>query len=184
MKSPCITGIGARLAGIVLLCLLTTGVMAEGGIWKITHEGFTVIVSVKPHELGSVGAYTVAVAAPAGEYSIVTGERDGTIRSVWVADLNGDRRFQVLVVTQSAGSGSYGAVAIYDWTGAEVVPRKVADLSPAQRVGYQGHDEFRLEGNTLVREFPVYREGDTNVSPTGGRRRLIYNSTANGWEAR
>jgi len=40
--------------------------------------------------------------------------------------------------------------------------------------GYMGHDVFTIEGQKLVRTFPLYNEGDTNQKPTGGKRKLIY----------
>ena len=40
--------------------------------------------------------------------------------------------------------------------------------------GYMGHDVFTIEGQKLVRSFPLYNEGDTNHKPTGGKRKLIY----------
>jgi hypothetical protein len=40
--------------------------------------------------------------------------------------------------------------------------------------GYLGHDEFELVENTLVRRYPVYKEGDSNADPTGGYRQFQY----------
>ena len=37
-----------------------------------------------------------------------------------------------------------------------------------------GHDVFTIEGQKLVRTFPLYNEGDTNQKPTGGKRKLVY----------
>ena len=45
---------------------------------------------------------------------------------------------------------------------------------PKAAKGYLGHDEFRVVEITLVRRFPVYREGDTNAQPTGGIRQVQY----------
>jgi hypothetical protein len=39
---------------------------------------------------------------------------------------------------------------------------------------YMGHDTFTIEGRKLVRLFPIYKKGDTNENPTGGRRKLVY----------
>jgi hypothetical protein len=40
--------------------------------------------------------------------------------------------------------------------------------------GYMGHDTFKIEGQKLVRIFPVYNKGDTNRNPTGGKRKMVY----------
>ena len=54
---------------------------------------------------------------------------------------------------------------------------------PVASKGYMGHDEFRVVESTLVRRFPVYREGDTNAQPTGGTRQVQYKLKAGeaGW---
>lgn len=41
-------------------------------------------------------------------------------------------------------------------------------------LGYQGHDTFTITDNTLVRRFPVYQDGVTNVAPSDGARELHY----------
>ncbi len=40
--------------------------------------------------------------------------------------------------------------------------------------GYMGHDTFTIEGQKLIRTFPVYKKKDTNQNPTGGKRKLVY----------
>ena len=48
------------------------------------------------------------------------------------------------------------------------------EQSPEALVGYMGHDEFAVVENRLVRRFPLYREGDTNATATGGTRQMQY----------
>ena len=48
------------------------------------------------------------------------------------------------------------------------------DYTPGADKGYMGHDQFAVVENRLARRFPVYRDGDTNASPTGGVRQLQY----------
>ena len=52
--------------------------------------------------------------------------------------------------------------------------------------GYMGHDTFRIEGQKLVRHFPIYNKGDTNEKPTGGKRKLVYGLVPGeaGWQLR
>ena len=40
--------------------------------------------------------------------------------------------------------------------------------------GYMGHDFFKIEGQRLVRIYPIYNKDDTNENPTGGKRKLVY----------
>jgi hypothetical protein len=55
-----------------------------------------------------------------------------------------------------------------------------------RRDGYMGHDEFAVVENSLVRRFPVYREGDTNTAPSGRMRQIQYKLVAgeSGWVLR
>ena len=37
-----------------------------------------------------------------------------------------------------------------------------------------GHDDFAVVEGTLVRRFPVYKDGGSNAAPSGGVRQLQY----------
>jgi hypothetical protein len=94
-----------------------------------------------------------------------------------LADLDGNGFDEIYIITKSAGSGSYGSVLGF-------ASNKDKSLSminfpeiregDAHFQGYMGHDAFRIEGQKLIRIFPVYKKGDTNENPTGGRRKLVY----------
>jgi hypothetical protein len=102
---------------------------------------------------------------------------DGTVVGAEVGDLDVDGSPEVYVFVQSAGSGSYGSLVAY-----AVDDRKslsAIDLPPVTEnekaaKGYMGHDGFAVVENRLVQRFPIYRDGDTNASPTGGTRQLQY----------
>jgi len=116
----------------------------------------------------------------------ITREVDGQVVGAEVADLNVDGSPELYVYLQSAGSGSYGSLVAYAANKkkslSEVSLPPIAD-DPKASKGYMGHDEFRVVENTLVRRFPVYREGDTNAKPTGGTRQIQYKRAAGeaGW---
>lgn len=46
-----------------------------------------------------------------------------------------------------------------------------------------GHDEFQVVENSLVRRFPIYKDGDSNAKPSGKMRQLQYKLKAGeaGW---
>jgi hypothetical protein len=106
----------------------------------------------------------------------VYADRD-PISDVFVSDLDGNGFDEIYIITTSAGSGSYGTILGF-------ASNKDKSLSminfPEIRKGaenfegYMGHDFFKIEGQTLVRIFPIYNKGDTNENPTGGRRKLVY----------
>ena len=145
------------------------------------YGGFKVRVAEGPGEARSIGTYTITLVRPDGQVTIAKGRRDGTVQDAWVADLSGHGGFEVVIATQSSGSGSYGALAIYRWTGTSLKPLNVADLSPGQKQGYRGHDVFRLDRGRVVRAFPVYRPNDPNAHPSDGTRRLVYDFRRNTW---
>ncbi len=121
-----------------------------------------------------------------GANAVVEKEIDGTAVDAEVADLNVDGSPEVYVYVTSAGSGSYGSLVAYAANRrkslSEIYLPPLAE-DPVASKGYMGHDEFRVVESTLVRRFPVYREGDTNAQPTGGTRQVQYKLKAGeaGW---
>ena len=130
----------------------------------------------------------IAVTSTGFEYNLseVFNDRD-PIKSVFVADLDGNGFDEFYIVTASSGSGSYG-----DVLGLASNRDKSLSLIYLPEVregdesfsGYMGHDSFSIVDNRLVRSFPVYLPADTNNNPTGGARRLSYALLAGeaGWQ--
>jgi len=141
----------------------------------------TARVTVPEGEARSIGTFVAAVTLPDGSTRIVEGDRDGSVAGTWLCDLTGDGELELVVVTTSAGSGSYGAVSVFRQSVDDFVPVPVADLNPSQSEGYMGHDEFAIRGGRLLRSFPRYLEGDPNADPTGGTVRLAYSVASEEW---
>jgi len=102
---------------------------------------------------------------------------EGTATDARVADLNSDGFPELLVFTQSAGSGSYANVIAFSANGRRSMSQVYfppTGKDPKLSKGYMGHDSFSVNGSTLIQEFPVYKEGDANSNPTGGVRRVQY----------
>ena len=131
------------------------------------------------HSLGE-GSIQTLVVAPFG-LSITntpdTIETDGSVVNAEVADLNDDGFPEVLVYTQSAGSGSYGDVIGYSVNNGKSMSRisfpPVAENSELYE-GYMGHDEFAIVETNLVQRFPIYEEGNTNSQPSDKYRQISY----------
>jgi hypothetical protein len=114
-------------------------------------------------------------------------ELDGTAYLAELADLDSDGWPEVYVYVSSAGSGSYGSLVAYavnNGKSATPIYLPPMDANVEASAGYQGHDEFRVVENRLVRAYPVYDEGDTNASPSGGMRQIQYRLLAGegGWK--
>jgi hypothetical protein len=109
--------------------------------------------------------------------SAVVAEADGLVTGAEVADLDGNGSPEIYVYISSAGSGSYGSLVAYAVNNRKsLTPIYLPPLGddPAASRGYMGHDRFEISGDVLRRQFPVYREGDTNSRPTGPIRQLDY----------
>lgn len=109
-------------------------------------------------------------------------EADGSVTGARVADLDGDGHPELYVFTTAAGSGSHGAIVGYASNQGQSL--SAIFLPPLEETkgaveGYQGHDRFEVIGNRLVREFSLYRAGDSNATPTSGKlRRITYRLAA------
>ena len=113
-------------------------------------------------------------------------EADGTITGVEVEDLNADGYPEVYVKVTSVGSGSYGSLIAYSSNrNRSISPINLPPLEddPKAALGYMGHDRFVVGEGSLVRYFPIYKDGDTNAAPTGGTRQIQYRLQAGeaGW---
>jgi len=102
---------------------------------------------------------------------------EGKLTDTLVTDLNADGFPELLVVTQSEGSGSYGSVIAYSVNNGKSVSQvsfQPDRENPELNKGYMGHDRFYIKDFKLFREFPIYKQGDPNANPTGGLRRIKY----------
>lgn len=104
-------------------------------------------------------------------------ELDGSPYLAELADLDSDGWPEVYVYISSAGSGSYGSLAAYainkGKSATSIYLPPIGENVEASS-GYQGHDEFRVVENRLVRRYPIYDEGDTNASPGDRMRQIQY----------
>jgi len=102
---------------------------------------------------------------------------DGTVIGAEIADLDGNGAPEIYVFVQSAGSGSYGTVVGHAINaGSSTTPIIMPELTddPKASAGYMGRDRFSIARDRLVRQFPIYRDGDSNASPSGGTRQVQY----------
>lgn len=94
-----------------------------------------------------------------------------------VEDLNSDGSPELLVYTQSDGSGSYGEVYAFSVNNLKSMSQVYFPPTAENatiNTGYMGHDAFALVETRLMQRFPIYAEGDANANPTGGMRQVTY----------
>jgi hypothetical protein len=153
-----------------------------------TKTGKTLVVS-ETHPAGE-SLSTIEVRTEGFEHNFqeVFPDRD-PVSDVFTADLDGNGFDEIYIITTAAGSGSYGSVLGFasnkDKSLSMIFLPEIRE-GDAHFEGYMGHDTFRIEDQKLVRIFPIYRQGDTNSNPTGGRRKLVYGLVPGeaGWQLR
>ncbi len=94
-----------------------------------------------------------------------------------IEDLDHDGFPELLIYTQSAGSGSYGHVIGYSPNkGKSISQINFPELAKGAKesIGYMGHDSFSIVESSLSRRFPVYETNDSNAKPAGKIRQLQY----------
>ena len=135
---------------------------------------------------GSVNKLRIVPTGLDIDNSPITREIIGSVTGAEIADLNGDGSPEIYVYITSAGSGSYGELVAYAANNRKSIsqiylPPLMDDKTNSK--GYMGHDRFSVVEMTLARRFPVYKDGDTNVNPTGGTRQIHYQLTPGeaGW---
>jgi len=141
-----------------------------------TNTGKTIFVS-ESHPAGrSLSTIKVRTGGFEHEFQEVFPDRD-PVTDVFMADLDGDGFDEIYIVTAAAGSGSYGTIlgfASNKDKSLSMIHFPETQTGDENFKGYMGHDTFKIEDQKLVRMFPLYKNGDTNENPTGGRRKLVY----------
>ncbi len=125
---------------------------------------------------------TLTLVATVGDVTLLKEavEIDGTINAatgIELADLDANGFPEIYIYANSAGSGSYGSVTAYASNrNKSMTPVYLQPLEQDEVLakGYMGHDEFTVGEGALLRRFPIYLDGDTNATPTGGLRQVQY----------
>ena len=136
--------------------------------------------------VGSINTLRIQPSGLKADNSVIERQIEGTVTNAEVADLNVDGSPELYVYVTSAGSGSHGSLVAYSANKGKSLSQIYLPPLEEEKVaakGYMGHDEFAVVENTLVRRFPVYKDGDANSKPTGGTRQIQYKLKAGeaGW---
>ena len=194
--SACMIPIGSKPA--VAKPASASNVPAVSGNAKVTSQsaGFDRTLSeqgvtfhVSSPNVGSINTLRIQPSGLKADNALIERQIEGTVTGAEVADLNVDGSPELYVYVTSAGSGSHGSLVAYAANKGKslseiYLPPIEEDKAAAK--GYMGHDEFAVVESTLVRRFPIYKEGDTNAKPTGGTRQIQYKLKAGeaGWVLR
>jgi hypothetical protein len=122
----------------VIVLLLTTSVHATAQDRFVTKlalpTGETVVVAEGDFEARSTGSFSVrlyeAAAAPDETTFFTSGlirSRDGVVEKVILADVDGDKQQEIVVIVRSVGTGSYLSAHAFATTGGELIFRAAVE---------------------------------------------------------
>lgn len=173
-----------RLLPLPLLLLTAGASAALAAPFKhtLSLHGVTFVVGA----VGDGSTQLLQVQAHRGlkAYPMVKEELSGRVIGAEVEDLNSDGRPELVVMVESAGSGSYGSVQAWSAGPRKLEPIPLmGELTGPEAKGYLGHDSFNVVETSVVRQFPIYRTGDSNARASGGTRQIVYKmvSGPGGW---
>ena len=162
-------------AGSVMLLASTPASAAVGGCsFKKTLQksGYVFDISSRPADGCAVQIVEVVVRRGGKPFASFKADVDFLAGSAWTADLDADGKPELAVASRSVKNDGRGTFDVY-WLEGNVLQR-VALPKHEEGAGYQGQDTFRLAGSKIVRSFPVYRDNDPDMRPSGGTRILRY----------
>jgi|GEM_PF-3878328 hypothetical protein len=159
-----------------LLCLMGSAVVAA------QHEfgDLNIAVTADTNDIAASPDYQITVENEELLLTRLTATYQGILSNSFVADLDKDGAFEV-IVTFSSANGHETDVHVYSWKNSLLQPHKVADLNDAQRIGYQGNDEFAVANGYLLRIYQVYEKTEGVWQATAEQRRLRYSLSETRW---
>lgn len=107
--------------------------------------------------------------------TLLTAARSGAFQKAFRTNLDAQNSHELIIVNQSAGSGSYAEILAYAIsTNGMVTPIKIQSPSKDDLTGYMGKDSIYTDHKFLWRQFPIFNEGDANCCPSGGLKQIRY----------
>lgn len=107
----------------------------------------------------------------------------GQVSKVAIDDLNNDGFPDLIIFTISDKEKQKANVlSIISVKNESIAPAFFPDIRDdlKLRVGYNGHDEFKLIEGTLIRQFPIYNFSATDTTLTDIKRTIQYKMIPNG----
>lgn len=145
-----------------------------------TSTGKTIEVIEESNQQSETNLTMIPVGFPNSKDSISLKNID-PVKEILVEDLDANGFDEIYVITQNAGSGSYGNVYAYasnnDLSMTTIYFPDITEQDLEKDgafQGYMGHDSIYISNKMLYRKFPVYKPDDPNCCPTGGSNTIGY----------
>jgi hypothetical protein len=168
-------------AAVALAAVLASGSVHAGG-GDFDFGQYHIAVFPDTAAVMTTTDYQITVANEELTLTRLTAPFEGTLSKSFVADLDGDGNFEV-VVTYADDEGRRTGLDVYRWREYLLEPVQLAALDAAQTAGYQGGDEFAVVDGALVRIYQVYEQSEGAWQPTAVQRRLRYSFPDGHWVA-
>lgn len=122
------------------------------------------------------GTLRVVPSGLSADNTVQEREIRGRVTSAVVADLNRDGSPELYVVVRGEAPRAEGSLVAFGANRRKslsdiAVP--ALDDTAGAAAGYRGQDRFSVMGATVVRYFPVYRDGQPDGRPSG-HRKIVY----------
>jgi hypothetical protein len=147
-----------------------------------TFDAFTVTVSPDLDPTSSGPQYQITVSDADLVLARLSAPYSGSLSKSFVADLNRDGAFEV-VVTYTEAETQATVIRVFSWTHELLQPIKLAELDDRQKQGYRGDDEVAVIDGKLVRLFQIYEPRDGGWAVTAAQRKLHYAFDSGRWVA-
>lgn len=113
-----------------------------------------------------------------------TYDTDGEIQRTWMGDLKGTGWPVLILFMSDTGKGRYGFLRLIECRGdgfrilqGPNTPRKLLE-------GYRGSDMWDWKDGEIIRQFPLYKDGDEPGAPQGGMSTIWYKWIKGKWRVR
>lgn len=161
--------------------------VGPGGGAEVVLAGNLVALSVPDGEGASVGTLECRVENSADPLVV---ERDGSLESLMIADIDSDGVEDGLLTIRSVGSGSFVQLVLLgiDEEGG-IQARQLPLGTQVLPDGYGGHDKVEVRpapesdgsAQQVVRSFPTYESTDAQATPTGATGQVVFDATRWSW---
>lgn len=181
--------------------------LSPGDVFEFNLGENAMVLAVPdgPDESHSIGSFCIR--QKSGPFDSGSLDRDGSVESLMVHDVNADGHPDAVIVLRSVGSGSYVSIVglVSERAGYAIV--HIPDPPATLLNGYMGHDTVLIKDDLIVRQFPTYidqaglrvdrqwepnaltEQGelpvkvstDSNAGPSGKDRELRYSVPQEQW---
>lgn len=108
-----------------------------------------------------------------GAMSVKTVIRGAVLRAD-LADLDGDKRSELVVYLQSTNTPPTGSIMIYSLLNGPQLIGGSTPLTGEYATGYRGYDAWEIVDGVMFQKFPFYLPSDEALSANGGEKTIRY----------